>query len=82
MTENPNAHRLQDLSPDQLQQLLSGQPADVSLDVLLAVEQFVESLGGVEEARAALESLEESLQEIESPSQLTEWDEYDNLGAA
>lgn len=51
--------RLHDLSLEQLEALLRDVPADVSIDLLVTVEEFVERIGGLDAARQALEQLED-----------------------
>jgi hypothetical protein len=51
--------RLQELSIEQLEMLLKDSPADLSIDLLLTVEEFVDRVGGVDAARAALAELDD-----------------------
>lgn len=50
--------KLQELSPKQLEHLLATAGDDVSVDVLMLVEKFIEVMGSIEQAIAALEELE------------------------
>ncbi len=49
--------RLEDQSTETLAAQLAADSADLTLDELIAVERFVEQIGGIENARLAIEML-------------------------
>lgn len=59
MSNSAKRLRLQELSIEQLEMLLKDTPADLSIDLLLTVEEFVDRVGGVDAARAALAELDD-----------------------
>lgn len=51
--------RLQDRSLELIEALLSADGEELSLDELIAVEYFIEQIGGLENAQMAIQALKE-----------------------
>lgn len=59
MSQDASQVRIQDLSADELEAVLAAVGDDIRANDLLAIQHFVQRIGGLENARLAIETLRE-----------------------